>query len=142
MDTTTQESLKNRFSKILLGFAGGVILSLLAFLLFNIFSASNKPKVITARKTLTLSVTSPETNLATANKTITISGSTKVKSIVTLSTSKQSKIVETAGSYFSSSLELIEGKNIITVVAFDSSTGESQTTTKEVLYLNQDLTAL
>ena len=141
MDTEI-DTQKSKISKIILGFGLGIIFSLFTFLVINIVSNLSKTKTITPKQTLTLEVTSPETNLATSDKTITISGSTKVKSIVTLSTGKQSKIVETSGNYFSGSLELTQGKNIITVVAFDSSTGESKTTTKEILYLDQDLTNL
>lgn len=142
MDTTTQEFLKDKYLKILLGFVTGVAITLGLFLIFNIVSNSNKSTTNTPEKILKLELTSPNENITTSEKTVIVSGNTGIKSIVTISSGKQSKIVETAGSYFSSSLELIEGKNIITVVAFDSSTGESQTTTKEVLYLNQDLTAL
>lgn len=139
----TANSLKSNSKKILAGFGFGVLFSLLIYLLFAVFLVNNhRPTPSQPTKILNLAVSTPEKNIATSEKTISISGSTGIKSIVTVSLGKQSKIVETAGSYFSTTLNLTEGKNRITIVAFDPSSGLSQTSSREVLYLNEDLTSL
>ena len=43
---------------------------------------------------------------------------------------------------FSTKVDLLEGKNLINITAFDPQTGESQTTTREILYLDEDLSNL
>ncbi len=143
---TEQESLKNKFSKILLGFIVGVastllLLLLLILLIVNVTSNSKK-QTITSENILKLNLTYPDENLATSDKTVTISGSTGITSIVTISCGKQSKIVAANGGHFSASLDLNEGKNVVTITAFDPNTGDSQQTSREVLYLNEDLTNL
>lgn len=139
---TAPESLKDKYSKILLGFVVGIVITLLVFLAANLFFHSNKTSTSQAEKILNLTLTSPNVNLATSEKTVTVSGNTGIESVVTISCGKQSKIVEANGSYFSTNLDLTEGKNVVTITAFDPNTGNSQQTSREILYLNEDLTNL
>lgn len=88
---------------------------------------------------LTLEVTSPGNSTAVSQKTITVSGSSGVSSIVTINSPLKQTIVEAKDGNFSTQVELTEGKNVIEVVAFDPSTGESQTQKRDVLYLAEEL---
>ncbi len=141
MDTETQTS-KFNLKKLIVGLVLVLAAILIIFLIYR-FTFNNKEVGLTPTvKTLQLNLTSPKENFATSEKSLTIAGNTAVKGVVTISSGKQAKIVETSGNSFSTNLDLVEGKNTITIVAFDPATGESQTTTKQILYLNEDLTNL
>lgn len=136
-----------RYPKIPVLFVGiftGFILAGLIFVLINFYlnarSAGSNSKINT--KNLTLSVTSPDKNQATAQKEVQVSGSTGKESIVTVSTATETKILETKSALFSSKLSLREGVNVIQIVAFDPNTGESETTNRQILYLENELTDL
>lgn len=126
---------------IILGIVLGIALTLGILFAKNYFFDRNK-KATTQAKILTLKIDQPNKNLATANKTITISGSTEIASVVSINSGSQTKIIDTPKTTFSQTLDLSEGKNIIQITAYDPITGGSQTETREVLYLNEDLSNL
>lgn len=130
------------FAKLAIAFVAGIVITVLVILAFMTFTGFSRPKVLKTEKTLGLTLTSPTNFVATTQKTLAVSGHTGIKSIVTISLGKQSKIVETSGDHFSVDLELSEGKNKITIVAFNKNTGEALTQTREILYLNFDLANL
>jgi len=140
MDTELEHP-RTHISKILLGFVLGIISIFVLLVVFALFNL-NKTKQTPAAKTLKLELSSPSENLATSAKIVSISGTTNIKSIVSVTTGKQAKIVETSGSTFSISLDLSEGKNIITITAFDPTNGDSQQIVRQVLYLSSELTDL
>jgi hypothetical protein len=141
MDTTNEPN-HSHLPLIFLWVGVGIFVSLIILLSFIFFSNSTKPANKTSPNLLKLTLISPAKNTATSSKTITVAGTTGIKSVVTISLGGQSKIISTSGDSFSTKLDLAEGKNTITVVAYNSDTGESQTQTEEILYLNEDLTSL
>lgn len=132
------ESKNSKISTLLLGFVAGLITVLFLPVVFNLLF-NNKPQPAKSTKILKLEIAKPADNIATSEKTFTFSGSTGIKSIVTITSGNQAKIIETVGNRFSTTINLKEGKNTITIGAFDPKTGESQTITKEILSLDEDL---
>ncbi len=126
-------------SKILFGlvvFIAGLLVSLglLYFFIFNKDQSNSTNKQI-----LTLEISSPETALATSGKTITVTGTTRIKSVVTVNSPQKSTVIDSNDGKFATEVALLEGKNIIAITAFDPSTGQSQTSQREVLYLSEEL---
>lgn len=140
MDNDT-EFKNSKIPTFFLGVVVGLMVALFLLILFNLFFNS-KPQPTETTKVLKLDIAQPADNIATSKKTFTLEGSTGIKSIVTLTSGNQSKIVEPVGNRFSATIDLKEGKNVITIGAFDPKTGESQTETKEILMLEEDLTNL
>ena|SRR3990167_1341584 len=136
---TASEPLSSKIIYVLLGLAIGAILSF-TFVFF--FVLDKEKDTSTNQPILSLILTNPEPDLATSNKTITVAGTTKVKSLVTVNSSQKSTIIEAKEGTFSTKVDLLEGKNLINITAFDPQTGESQTTTREILYLDEDLSNL
>jgi len=97
---------------------------------------SEKPNV------LSLNINTPTENLATSQKTLTVAGSTGIKSVVTVTGPSETKIIDASSETFSTTLELTEGKNIIDIVVYDPKSGSSVHETREVLFLNEDLSSL
>lgn len=130
------------FRQILFGIVVGLVTTLVFIFSLNFFNQQKKSPETKTQKPLNLVVTSPESNTATPEKSITVRGTTGVSSVVTVSLGTQSKVAATSGNSFSVKLDLTEGKNTITVVAYNTNTAGSQTKTVNILYLNEDLTSL
>ena len=122
----------------------GLLLFGLIFLLITFYLGARRTgnNLETNTKILTLSISSPRENLAVSQKEIQLVGQTGKDSVVTVSTDSETKTLETKNALFSTKLSLREGLNIIQVVAFDLQTGESQTTNRQILYLENELTNL
>lgn len=134
---------KYKYSKILQGFFVGIVFTLVLLFILNIVFNSNKSATKPTEKILKLELNSPNENLATSGKKVIFSGNTGIQSIVTISSGKQSRIVETTkANNFSTSLDLTEGKNVVTITAFNPKNGESQVTTRDILIIEEDLTNL
>ena len=103
---------------------------------------SDTQEAETATNVLSLEITSPAESLATSQNTLTVSGNTGVPSVVTVTGPSETKIISSDNASFSTSVELTEGKNIIDVVTYDPTTGVSEHETREVLYLDEDLSSL
>ncbi len=123
--------------------AVGIILGIIACLAFFFFLVLDKGDTSQPEtQTLNLIVSTPSENLATDKKTLTISGTTSIDSLVTINSPQTNTIVRTSNGNFSTKIDLLEGKNILNITAFDPKTGASQTETKEILYLDEDLSSL
>lgn len=132
----------SKIPSLILKIVLGLIVALVIVVVFNIIFNQSEPESTQTAKVLKLTLTSPADNIATSQETISVSGSTGIKSLVTVSLRDQAKIIETQNNQFLTTLDLKEGKNTVTIVAYDPKTGESQTTTKEILMLDEDLTKL
>ena len=135
--TTAPLSILGKIIYTAAGLLLGVILSLLLFTVLATDKTENPEP-----KNLNLVVTTPQGNLATDKKSFTLVGDTTSDSVVTVNSPLTNTIVQTKNGKFSAKLDLTEGKNVINITAFDPKTGSSQTTTKEILYLNEDLSSL
>ena len=125
------------------GILAGLVIAGLIFILITT-SLGGKSSTVTESKSISfmLSVSSPTENLAVSQNKIKIQGFTGNDAIVTVDSGTETKTLETNSTQFSTEITLKEGKNVINIVAFDPKTGESQTTIREVLYLEEDLTNL
>lgn len=136
------EPKKFNLGQIIIGIVLGLVLAFVFSFIFNFFENPNKVSQTKTQKLLNLVINSPSDDTATSDKTVTVAGTTGINSVVTVSSGTQSKIVSTSGDTFSAKLDLTEGKNTVTVVAYNADTAESQTKTIDILYLNEDLTSL
>ena len=140
-----KQEIKNylKMPAFFVSISAGLISALLVFILVTIF-LGGQPSTVTENKprSFNLSVSSPGENLAVGQKQIKIQGSTGIDTIVTVNSGTEAKTLETNNTQFSTEITLKEGRNVIDIVAFDPKTGESQTTSREVLYLEEDLTNL
>lgn len=140
MEDTASKSFEWKI--FLFGLALGLTLALILLIILNFRSSKNTNSVSIGKK-LDLTLSSPKDSFATSEKTLSVIGTSGVKSIVTITTGTENKIVTTSsGGSFSTKLNLTEGKNIIKVTSFDPTNGTSQTQKKEVFYLNEDLSNL
>lgn len=134
-------ALLGRFGKILnisLGFILGV--SVCLFFFRFIVSDQKSTEEIQKPSVLTLSLTEPTQSVATNIKTLNISGNTAIPSVVTINSPQKNLIIESTDGKFSTKIDLVEGKNTINITAFNKITGESQTLSRDILYLDEFLT--
>ena len=99
---------------------------------------SNGP-VTTLPKILALNLDNPDDNLLSFDSKILVSGKTSPQTEVLISTENLDLVIKskTDGS-FSTTLDLREGVNIITVATFDS-TGDSKSVQKTVFYSKEKI---
>lgn len=123
-------------------FAGLSIAAVVFLLLTGFFVAKPSSDKTANAKAFQLALTSPYDNLATSQKLVKIEGLTGSEAVVSVVTASETKTLETQNAKFSLEVGLKEGKNIINITAFDLKTGESQSVSREVLYLQEELTNL
>lgn len=139
-----EQQIEKQQSRLLFLFAGIFLGILLIFAVWIIINLVNKSKITSVTQTpkLALTIQSPANFLATSEKTVTVSGTTGIKSVVTINSPSQNKIFASQSGTFTSNVDMVEGKNIIKITVFDPVTGTSESQSREVLYLNEDLTGL
>lgn len=130
----------SKFLHFFFGILIGVVLSLAFYFIFLNSEHKNKSKLEV--NTLSLQISDPVKNLATSSKTITLSGTTTVKSLVTINYPQKNFVIESNDGKFTTTIDLIEGKNQINVTAYDPQTGQAQTESREILYLDEDISNL
>ena len=124
-------------------FISGIVLGTIVCVAFFFFIVSDKKDTQQIKtQTLNLVISSLAENLASDKKTLAISGTTDIDSVVTINSSQTNTIVQTNNGKFSTKIDLVEGKNVLSITAFDPKTGASQIETREILYLDEDLTNL
>ncbi|HSX57761.1 MAG TPA: hypothetical protein VLE47_00625 [Candidatus Saccharimonadales bacterium] len=135
-----QDNPKNH--KILLILLALVVIICLSAAIYavTLFLAFNSPKT-SNKKEFLLKVTSPESKIATSKKTVTIKGTSQTQGYITITSSQSQKIIKTENGDFSAEISLTEGSNVINITAFTKA-GTSQSLSREVLYLDEDLTNL
>lgn len=142
MDTYPEEKHHSQLTVLLL-----IVLILIIFLICfwfvqNNFFQSKKLNQTTPSNIFSLTIFTPPDQIATSNPNLEISGSTGVSSVVTVQIGSSSQIIRASSGSFSTKVTLSEGKNTISIVAFNPKDGESQTQVRSVLYLNEDLSSL
>jgi hypothetical protein len=134
-------SAPNLLSKLIYAIAG-LVVGLGFCVIFVFITADKNSEKNTSKEILKLEINRPANYIATSEKTITFSGKTTVESIITVNSSQKSTVIAAKTGEFSFSLDLIEGKNLINISSYDPKTGLSETATREILYLNEDLSSL
>lgn len=124
------------------GFVGGILLSLLVFLILGIIFDNRSVPFTPVVKTFKLDITTPQENVATNQNLVTISGTVGLDAVVSVASGQETKIVQSHNANFSVQMNLVEGKNSFTITAFNPTTGESQTQKRDLLYLKDELTDL
>lgn len=131
--------LFGKFVYIFLGIFFGVLFCA-AFFFFVVF---DKEEDSTKKaEILSLVLTEPSDSLTTDNKTLTLSGKTFGASVVTINSPLKNLVIESNNGNFSAKIDLMEGKNTINVTVFNKSSGVSQTLSRDVLFLDEDLTTI
>lgn len=128
--------------KIVFLFFGLLIGLALALLFFFFFFRDKSQSDSDTVVTLSLSLSEPDDLVTTTSKILTIKGSTTTGNIVTLNSPAKSTVIQANNGQFSTSLDLVEGKNIINITSFNPTTGDSRTLQRQILYLDEDLSHL
>lgn len=132
---------KHSNSKILHVAAGFLLGILVLASLFYISTIINRPQNQTNNTSnqnngFTLNLTdAPEDGASTSSNTVTIAGTTGTEAVLVVNGGSEDATVATSNGRFNLIYTLTEGENPITITAFDQNTGESKTTTRNVLYL-------
>lgn len=134
-----EESHPTKLPILIVGVVLGILLSATLLFVKIIFFDSPKQPATNITPALKLDLDSPRENLATSSKTLKISGSTGIKSIVTVSLGTQQKVVNADSRTFTVNFDLSVGKNSLTVTAFDPQTGNTSTLSRTILYLAEGL---
>lgn len=133
---TAPASLGKSLLYILAGLVLGAVVTAAGFFLFSQSRNNNSSSV--NKNIFKLEIQNPAQTLVTNSEKFVVSGTTVTPSIVTISTPQKSYILESNGT-FTKEIVLLEGKNMVTITAFTKANGESQTTSRDILYLNEDL---
>lgn len=129
----------NKVLYILIGLVIGVVICL-TFVLIK--DSTKKDSGSNQKALLKLELAQPEKFIATGEKVYKIAGDTQIASVITINSPTKNVTLKSSDGKFSSEVELVEGKNVIDITAFDPDSGESQTDRKEILYLSEELNDL
>lgn len=129
----------NKVLYILIGLVIGVVICL-TFVLIK--DSTKKDSGSNQKALLKLELAQPEKFIATGEKVYKIAGDTQIASVITINSPTKNVTLKSSDGKFSSEVELVEGKNVIDITAFDPNSGESQTDRKEILYLSEELNDL
>lgn len=139
MENPVQTTRLNKIVPLLLGILIALVVIALVFMVREYKVRRDLEKTQTNSS---LEISTPENFTATNQSKIKLAGQAKGRSYITINSNKKQLILDSQNGEFSTDLELSEGKNTISITAYNPDTGQAQTATKEVLYINEDLNSL
>ncbi len=144
MDPYQTQSGPNKTFVFILGLIiGAILVGGFIFAYTTFFTSEEESKFsVTPVKEFTLDIANPPDGETVSKEKITVSGSTGTKSIVVINGGKEDVIVETSNGAFSVSYDLELGENSLTVTAYEEDSGDSRTSSVNILYLTEDLESL
>lgn len=137
-----EQHSSSRLSTLIAGILLGLLIFAIGLFVKAVFFSQSSDPVVNVPQVLELQIKTPSENLATNESKVEIAGSTGIKSVVTINSAEQTKILNAANRSFSTEITLTSGKNLITITAFDTATGNSVSQQRTILYLIEGLADL
>lgn len=123
---------------LIVGLLIGLLVAGAAAFLYSKKTTQKQATPQTENKGILLSVTSPVNGTTISESSPTIKGTTGKDSVVVITGGESNIVTESESGNFTARVTLSEGKNDLSVYAFDPQTGESAQTSISLLYLKDE----